>query len=140
MKYLTAIIVILFQFSIISCSKTDNNNTDKIMLLNPGIIGTMPGACSQIWQNPHPPKNEIYPQEIRMDINNNAISGLMAAYDRSIGIDEIKLAIDNKFKKWASANNNASSVKLWRVLDGKFAIQLSTGDDGMKHVIYMAFR
>lgn len=133
-------IMIIFLIAISSCDKTDDSSNSNVVLPNSKVIGNSSENIPQIWQNIHKKGNAIYPKQLTIDINNNALSGMMALYDKSISIDDIKVAIDNHYSKWASASNSTSPVKLWRVVPNKFAIQLSIADDGMKRVVYLPFR
>jgi hypothetical protein len=121
-----------------SCDKNENSNNINIVLPNTKIIGSSAKNCSQLWQNIH--TNGIYPKQLTVDLDNNSISGMVALYDKSISIDDLKAAIDNHYSKWTSASNSTSPVKLWRVVPDKFAIQLSAADDGMKRIAYLPFR
>lgn len=54
-------------------------------------------------------------------------------YDKSVSLQEVKAAIDQRYGKWALAENDNASVpvKLWRVEPEKFAIQLAAADKEM---------
>ena len=74
--------------------------------------------------------------------------GIVALYDKTIPEDEIRAAIDQRYGKWVKVATG--QVKVWRVEDARFAIQLATiagslaqpgcGEDkGMKQIIYLSF-
>ncbi len=82
-------------------------------------------------------------------MNQNCLYGVTALYDKSVSVDDVKTAIDERYEKWAHADSANSPVKLWRVEPEKFAIQLSVagkedekkniGEAGTKQAIYIAF-
>lgn len=123
-----------------SCTKKEDGNNSNIVLPNSKVIGGSSESCPQLWQNILIKGNVIYPVQLTIDINNKNLSGMTALYDKSISTNDLKTAIDNYYNKWASANNSTSPVKLWRVVPDKFAIQLSTDEDGMKRIVYLPFR
>jgi len=74
---------------------------------------------------------------------------MTALYDKSVSVDDLKTAIDERYEKWAHTDFANSPVKLWRVEPEKFAIQLSVAgkedekkniaEAGTKRAIYIAF-
>jgi len=50
---------------------------------------------------------------------------MTALYDRSLPLDDVRAAIDERYGKWAIPEFANSSIKIWRVEPEKFAIQLS---------------
>ncbi|MFY9561598.1 MAG: hypothetical protein WAQ52_15300 [Terriglobales bacterium] len=72
----------------------------------------------------------------------------MAHYDKSVSMDDLKAAIDERYGKWAVAGFTTGSVMLWRVVPEKFVIQLGAADKrdersdgveaGTKNVIYLS--
>jgi hypothetical protein len=62
-------------------------------------------------------------------------------------VDAVETAIDERYKKWASAGVANSALKLWRVEPEKIAIQLGVADNqdeksnvaklGTKQVIFL---
>lgn len=71
--------------------------------------------------------------------------GLLALYNKSTSEDEIRAAIDQRYGKWTKVNG---AVKVWRVEDERFAIQLATVTDKkkkcipqeeMRQLIYLSF-
>ncbi len=117
----------------------------------------MSSHCAQLWRDKVPDANDIYPKQVVVDLFDNSPCplGVMARYDKSVSMDDLKAAIDEHYGQWALANNDTAPVKLWRVKTEKFAIQLGDVDDrmvklakltgdkeelGTKTVIYMAFQ
>jgi hypothetical protein len=74
---------------------------------------------------------------------------MTALYDKSVSVDDVRTAINERYEKWALADFANSPVKLWRVEPEKFAIQLSVAgkedekrniaETGTKRAIYIAF-
>ena len=74
---------------------------------------------------------------------------MTALYDRSISLDDIKAAIDERYGKWAVSEFVNSPVKIWRVEPEKFAIQLNVAskkdekrniaEEGTRQAVYLAF-
>jgi hypothetical protein len=75
-----------------------------------------------------------------IDIDKRSVQGVIATYDKSVSIDDIKMSIDERYGKWALVSNGTEPVKLWRVEPEKFAIQLAVHEDGVKQVIYLPLR
>ena len=83
-------------------------------------------------------------------MNQNCLYGMTATYDKSIPVEDVRAAIDERYGRWALPLDDPSGpVKLWRVEPEKFAIQLSVADKkdekmniadaGTKQAIYIAF-
>jgi len=107
--------------------------------------------CAQLWQDTPPAANDIYPKQLIVDLYKNPCpQGVMAHYDKSVSMDDLKGAIDERFGKWAVAGFTTGSLMLWRVESESFAIHLSATDKktakleqqevGTKTVIYIAFQ
>ncbi len=118
------------------------------MLPNPNFL-----TCSaQLWATEKTDTGAIYPVQVIMDhFNKNGCpKGLVAMYDKTVSEDEIRSAINLRYSKWARADIGPGPLRIWRVEDEKFVIQLATiqdshketgesGHNGMKQVIYLAF-
>jgi hypothetical protein len=50
---------------------------------------------------------------------------MTALYDKSIPLDDIRAAIDERYGKWAVPELVNSPLRVWRVEPEKFAIQLA---------------
>jgi len=95
--------------------------------------------------------NAVFPKQLIIDMNQSCLYGMTALYDKSIPVEDVKAAIDERHGKWALPLNDdaAGPVKLWRVEPEKFAISLSIADkkdekrniaeSGTKQAIYIAF-
>ena len=72
----------------------------------------------------------------------------MARYDKSVSLDDLKAAIDERYGKWSVSGFTSGSVMLWHVESEKFTIQLAALDKrderregveaGTKSVIYLS--
>jgi hypothetical protein len=101
-----------------------------------------------LWSD-NPETDAVFPTQIIVDINHNCIYGFTALYDKSVSLDAVEAAIDERYKKWALADFVKSPLRLWRVEPEKLAIQLSVADKkdekrniaeaGTKQVIFLPF-
>ena len=81
----------------------------------------------------------IYPHDVNVDVDNGAALGILAHYDKSVSMSDIKASIDGHYGKSTHViDNETSPVKVWRVEPEKIAIQLSEEDNGMKELIYLS--
>jgi len=136
----------------------------RIVLPNPKLIGCEPARCSQLWQEGGAVPHAVYPKQVLIDVfaSDSRPRGILALYDKSVSMDDIKAAIDELYGKWALSGNGTLPVKLWRVEPEKFAIQLAVVDEadtrtalsralaglgpkhppkqGMKQVIFLAIQ
>jgi hypothetical protein len=102
-----------------------------IVLPNKKLMLCKSSSCSQLYSEGGP--HDIYPRQVRVDFFGSAgsegcLRGVSAVYEKSVPIDDLKAAIDQRYAKWAYANN----PKLWRVEPQKFAIQLGVTEDRTK--------
>jgi len=135
-----------------------------VVLPNPRLIGCEPANCSQLWQEGGADPHAVYPKQVLIDVfgTDSRPRGVLALYDKSVSVDDIKTAIDARYGKWALSGNDTLPVKLWRVEPEKFAIQLAVVDeagtkitlgqalagpvpkhppkDGLKQVIFLAIQ
>lgn len=82
----------------------------------------------------------VYPWQVRLDFNQPAIIGLTALYDQPTTIDDVQAAVDARYGKWAMEQFRTGPARLWRVdPPQKFAIGLSTNDDGMVQLVYLSY-
>jgi hypothetical protein len=96
-----------------------------------------------------PEANAVFPKQLLIDMNQNCLYGMTALYDKSIPVEDVQSAIDERYAKWANPDFVNLPLKIWRVESEKFAIQLSVADRkdekrngteaGTKQVIYIAF-
>jgi hypothetical protein len=106
-------------------------NGGHIVLPNEKLMSCKSSSCSQLWSDAGP--NDIYPRQVMVDFFGSAgsescVRGSAAIYEKSVSIDDLKAAIDQRWGKWKYADN----AKLWRVEPQKFAIQLGVTADRTK--------
>ena len=119
------------------------------MLPSPNLMRC---AATQLWQDEKVGAGTVYPVQVTMDHfdKSGCPQGMVAMYDKTVSVEDIKAALDRRYGKGAIWDNSSHRVKLWRVESDKFAIQLATIDDslketgtrgekGMKSVIYLSF-
>ena|SRR5256885_7243283 len=112
-----------------------------IVLPNSKLVGCKASGCSQVWQDIETSTTVIYPNKISIDIENGAVLGITALYDKSISVADLKASIDGHFGKSTYViDNETAPVKVWRVEPQRISIQLATEDDGTKSVIYLSAR
>jgi hypothetical protein len=110
-----------------------------VVLPNSKLIGCKASDCSQLWQDIPTDEAGTYPHNVNIDIENDAVLGIVAHYDKSVSVGDIKASIDDHYGKSTYViDNETSPVKVWRVEAERIAIQLATEDNGMKQVIYLS--
>jgi hypothetical protein len=124
-------------------------NGNYIVLPNPKLLRCKSTDCSQMRLEKSAETNAVFPKQVSIDMNQSCLYGMTALYDKSIPLDDIRAAIDERYGKWAVPEFVNSPLKLWRVEPEKFAIQLSiatkkdekrnVADAGTKQAIYIAF-
>jgi hypothetical protein len=102
-----------------------------IVLPNEKLMSCKSSSCSQLFSEGGP--NDIYPRQVNVDFfggagSESCLRGVTAVYEKSVPIEDLKSAIDQRYGKWGYAN----SPKLWRVEPQKFAIQLGVTEDRPK--------
>jgi hypothetical protein len=168
---LVTVLVVMATMGAKSSGQIDHENGIDLVLPNSQLLLCKSSTCSQLWEDKPAKVDAIYPRQLIVDIfgDGKCPRGIMALYEKSVSIDQLKASIDSRYGKWALADNATSRVKLWRVESEKFAIQLAvTGsrdvsltkdqaradaigrgfgygdrsdvtEAGMKQVIYIAF-
>ena len=121
----------------------------EVILPNSKLLKTCASACSPLWLDKPTTAEPIYPASLTVDnfeSGGNCPHGVMAFYDKSVSFDEIKVALDQRWGKWAVLDHSNPRILLWRVESERFAIQLAiTGKEtnefepGTKQLIYIAF-
>jgi hypothetical protein len=106
-------------------------NGGHIVLPNGQLMSYKSSSCSQLYSDAGP--NDIYPRQVIVDFfgsngSESCLRGVEAVFEKSVSIDDLKAAIDQRYGKWAFAD----SPKLWRVEPQKFVIQLGVTEDQTK--------
>lgn len=133
------VIAVVFTIGLTFCGSANPEIGRHVVLPNSKLIGCKAAGCSQIWQDLPTDAVAIYPQNISIDIESGAVLGIVAHYDKSVSMGDIKASIDSHYGKFTYViDNETSPVKVWRVEPEKIAIQLAAEDNGMKQVIYLS--
>jgi hypothetical protein len=123
--------------------------SSRIVLPNSKLLRCDSSDCSRVWLEKSAETNAVYPKQVIIDLNQSCLYGMTALFDKSIPLDDIKAAIDERYGKWAVPEFVNSPLKIWRVEPEKFAIQLSVAskndekrniaEAGTRLAIYLAF-
>lgn len=107
-----------------------------VVLPNPKLLGCRSSSCSQLWEDNRARTDVIYPRQITVDFfdTDHCPLGVTALYGKSVSMDDLKAALDERYGKWALSSNATSPVKLWRVEPEKFAIQLAVTQDRAQEI------
>lgn len=121
----------------------------QLLLPHPKLLRCKSADCFQLWSESPTETNAVFPKQLIIDMNQDCLYGMTALYDKSIRLEDVKAAIDERYGKWALAQFVNSPMKLWRVEPEKFAISLSVagkkdekmkiGEAGTKRAIYITF-
>src|SRR5690242_6768087 len=144
MKRLIAATVLMLGLA--NCQTAQEEKNKRLVLLNPKLLRCKSSDCFQLWvEGPHE-ENAMFPKQTRIDMNRDCLYGMTAVYDKSVPLDQVKAAIDERYGKWALAQFVNSPVRLWRVESESVAISLTVADKkdvkmniadaGMKKVIH----
>jgi hypothetical protein len=132
------------------CQTATEEKSARLVLPNAKLLRCKSSDCFQLWLEKPAEANAVFPKQLIIDMNQNCLYGMTALYDKSIRVEDVRAAIDERYGKWAlPLDDRSGPVKLWRVEPEKFAIQLSVGDKetekmniadaGAKQTIYIAF-
>jgi len=125
---------------------SEQQNGGRCVLPNPKRLQCRSSDCTQLWSD-KPEAGAVFPKQIIVDMDHNCIYGVTALHDKSASVDVVETTIDERYKKWASADFANSPVRLWRVEPEKLAIQFSGANEqdekrnvtevGAKQVIFL---
>jgi hypothetical protein len=136
-----AFLAAVFAMGLTCCGTRVQEPDGRVVLPNIKLPGCDSPRCSLIWPDKSSAPNPAYPKHVSVDLENGSIRAVMAIYDQSVTIEEIKGAVDQRYGKWALPTSDPHShMRLWRVEPEKFAISLFDDDDGTKSLFYFAFR
>jgi len=120
----------------------------RLVLPNPKLLRCSSSDCFQLWSGAIEQKT-IFPKQMIVDMEQGCIYGMTALYDKSVSLDEIVSAIDDRYKQWTVNGLSHPSLRVWRVEDQKFSIQLTVAskederrnaaEAGTREAIYIAF-
>jgi hypothetical protein len=148
MKRLIAAAVLML--SLAHCQTAKEEKSTRLVLPNAKLLRCKSSDCFQLWLEKSAETIAVFPKQLVIDMNQNCLYGMTATYDKSIPVENVRAAIDERYGRWALPLDDPSGpVKLWRVEPEKFAIQLSVADKkdekmniadaGTKQAIYIAF-
>jgi len=140
MKKVGVMAVLMFAVGLTSCSRPKLENSRHVVLPSSKLIGCRSSGCSQVWFDDAADSHAIYPQNISIDIDDKGVLGLVARYDKTTVLDDIRASIENRYGKWAFPKDHTGPARVWRVEPERVAIQLAEDDDGTKEVIYLSAR
>jgi hypothetical protein len=80
--------------SLMPCGTAKDMSGGQVVLPNSKLIGCKASACSQLWQDIPTEAAPIYPHNISIDIEDGAVLGIEAHYDKSVSVGGIKALID----------------------------------------------
>jgi hypothetical protein len=146
MKRVIASVILILGLTQFHQAKEENGN--RVVLPNPQLLRCKSSDCFDLWSG-RPPANAVFPKQVSLDFNQGCIYGLTALYDKSIPLEDVESAIDERYGKWVVPGFAGPGMRLWRVESEKFAIQFTVADKwdqkvyfieaGTKRVIYIAF-
>ena len=122
----TILAVLIAVMTTMSCAPRATSHPENgghIVLPNEKLMSCKSANCSQLWSDAGP--NDIYPRQVMVDFfggtgSASCVRGLKAIYEKSVSIDDLNAAIDQRYGKW----NVADMPALWRVEPQQFVIQL----------------
>jgi hypothetical protein len=133
-----------------NCQTAKEESRSRLVLPNPKLLRCKSSDCFQLWLDKSAEANAVFPKQLVIDMNQGCLYGMRAIYEKSIPVDDVRAAINERYEKWElPLDDPGGSVKLWRVEPEKFAISLSVADKkdekmniadvGTKEAIYIAF-
>jgi hypothetical protein len=131
------------------CQTASEGKGGRIVLPNPKLLRCVSSDCFSLWLEKSQETNAVFPKQFIIDMDQNCLYGFRVVYDKSIPVEDVRAALDERYGTWTVPGFENSSLKLWRVEPEKFAIQLhvndkkdekrNLGDAGTKEAIYLAF-
>jgi len=143
----TIAVLLLVVTTLVLSEGKETGSEIRVMLPSPTLMRC---SADQLWQNEKPGLSRIYPVQVQLDHfdQNGCPQGIVALYDKTVPFAQIKMALDQRYAKWGTDDND--EIKVWRVEPERFAIQLATIDGnlqgsnlenerGMNQLIYLSF-
>ncbi len=103
----------------------------KIVLPNPQLIQCNKAECSQLWAAKDP--DSILPSQVLTDVVDGTIVGLTAVYDKSVSIEQLRAAVNERYRGWQYKDLET----VWRDDADKILIQVGQQKDGSTNIIYL---
>jgi len=143
MKRVIASVILTLGLTQLYQAKEENGQ--RIVLPSPQLLQCKSSDCFNLWPGT-PPANAVFPKQVSIDLNQGCIYGLTALYDKSIPLNDVESAIDERYGKWVVPGFAGPGMRIWRVESEKFVISLTLADTlderensieaGTKKVIY----
>ena len=140
MKTVAVIGAAILTMCLTSYNRQKPDSTRSIVLPSSHLIGCKLSGCSQMWLSDAAGPGVIFPQNVSVDIDDDGVLGVVAKYDKSTSVDDIRASIDSQYGKWVFPKDQTGPHNLWRVEPEKLAIQLAENNDRTKEVIYLSAR
>src|SRR5882762_3715613 len=119
MKRLIAAAVLML--SLAHCQTAKEEKSTRLALPNAKLLRCKSSDCFQLWLEKSAETNAVFPKQLVIDMNQNCLYGMTATYDKSIPVEDVRAAIDERYGRWALPLDDPSGpVKLWRVEPEKF--------------------
>ncbi len=122
------------------CQNVRTANADNVILPNPALLGCSDAGGCRLWRDNTADPKAVYPKQLMFDIKGSSPSGVMAEYDKSVSIDKVRAEINEHYGRWGVRSGGVVLENLWRVEPERFAISLSTTDEGATRVVFLSFR
>jgi hypothetical protein len=143
------IVAIVLMLGLAHSQTAKEEKTSHLVLPNPKLLRCISSDCFQLWSEKSVEANAVFPKQLIIDMNQSCLYGMTALYDKSVSVDDVRTAIDERYEKWAHTDSANSPIELWRVEPEEFAIQLSVAgkedekkniaEVGTKQALYIAF-
>jgi hypothetical protein len=144
-KVLAALILVLLALTHVRAANEERGT--RVVLPNAQLLRCKSSDCLQVWSENSVVATAAFPKQVVIDADQGCIYGMTALYDKSIPVDDVRAAIDERYGRWAQSEFVTPSLRIWRVESEQFAIQLSVmdkkdqkqnrGEAGTKRVIYL---
>ena len=138
---------ILLALSLPFCQPAQEHKS-IIVLPNPKLLTCKGADCSGFWSK-ESEHNTVFPKQLFIDTEAGCVYGMTARYDKSVSVDDLAAAVDERYGKWTIPHFEKGPLRLWRVESEKFAIQLAVLDQrdekrgvaeaGTKQLIFLPF-
>jgi hypothetical protein len=85
----------------LTCSgRLKHESGSHVVLPSSELIGCKTSGCSHVWLVDAADSPALYPRNISIDIDDEGVLGVVARYDRSTAIDDIRASINKRYGKW----------------------------------------
>lgn len=127
------------QLHTVSAQPPAHGSVRHIILPNPQLLACRKPGCTQVLPDQNVDGEAVYPWQVLLDFNGNQVIGLTAFYDQPTSMDDLEVAVDERYGQLPLPNFRAGPARIWRFEPEKFIIHLAKADSGMSQVIYLMF-